>query len=181
MSQSVRLRRLSRMMQFAVLAFACFIGFGALWFLTSWIGDAREFETAIRQAYSLQGPLAFTPPAVAVTAVLVSLQFGLVFLALYCVWQMFGAFGGEEPLSVEAATWMHRASIAFVLTVAGSIVLQVMIVLALTLGNPAGQKALSVSFGSSQGMALLIAAIMYMTGRVLAVAAEVRAEQRDFV
>lgn len=181
MQDVTRLRRLSRLMQGIVLVCGALIALGAAGFFIVSLSDAAFFEDLVRDKLGLTGPLAFTSSAVAITAALIAIQLGLLFAALYCVWRMFGAFSAEEPLSGESAHWMGRASTAFVAVAAGGILLRMLMVLALTMGNPPGQHMLEIGFGSSELLTLLIACIMYMTGRLMAVAAEVRAEQRDFV
>ncbi|MCC5780115.1 DUF2975 domain-containing protein [Nitratireductor sp. B36] len=181
MHDVAELRRLGRLMQHIVLGVGLLIALAVCWLVLTSIGEQVRFEGLVRNGLSLSGPLTFTPAAVGATVVLMAVQFGLLAAALYCVWRMFGAFAAEEPLSVESAHWLRRASLAFVAVAGGSIVLQTLMILVLTLGNPPGQKALSIGFGSSELLALLIACVMYMAGRLMAVAAEVRAEQRDFV
>ncbi|WPZ15588.1 DUF2975 domain-containing protein [Nitratireductor rhodophyticola] len=181
MHDVARLRRLSRLMQAIVLVCGAFIAAGAVWFFAASLSDPGLFETLVRDNLSLSGPLAFTSSAIGVTAALIAVQFGLLFTALYCVWRMFGAFAAEEPLSGESAHWLRHASAAFVAVAAGSIVLRMLMILVLTMGNPAGQKMLAIGIGSAEMLSVLIACIMYMTGRLMALAAEVRAEQRDFV
>lgn len=181
MQDVTRLRRLSRLMQGIVLVCGALIALAVALFFFASLNDAAFFEEQVREKLDLSGPLVFTSSAVAITAALIAIQLGLLFAALYSVWRMFGAFSAEEPLSGKSAHWMGRASTAFVALAAGGILLRMLMILALTMGNPPGEKMLTLGFGSSELLTLLIACIMYMTGRLMAVAADVRAEQRDFV
>ncbi|WP_048644789.1 DUF2975 domain-containing protein [Nitratireductor soli] len=181
MADVMRLRRLSRVMRSAVLACAALILVGVAWVLGVSLSDPAGFENLLREGLSIAGPVTLTSSSIGITIVLIAVQVGLLLAALYCVWRMFGAFAAEEPLSGESARWMRRAGVAFVAIASGSIVLHTVMVLALTMGNPPGQKALSIGIGSSELLSLLIACIMYMTSHLMAVAAEARADQRGFV
>lgn len=181
MSEIADLRRLGRTMQIVLLVGSFPIPLALVWVITRILKDPFAFEGLMRDVVDLAGPLTFTPAAALVTVLMISAQIVLLVAALYCVWRMFGAFAGEEPLALEAATWMKRASIAFLAMALGGIVIRAAIVVALTYGNPPGQQAVAIGIGSSELLTLLIASIMYMLGRVMAVAAAVRADQRGFV
>ncbi|EKF19135.1 DUF2975 domain-containing protein [Nitratireductor pacificus] len=176
-----RLRRLSRLMQTIVMGCTALVLLGVAWALATSFVQPTGFAHLVREGLSITGPIALTSSSVGVTVVLIAVQLGFLLAALYCVWRMFGAFAADEPLSGESARWMRRAGLAFVAVASGSIVLRALMVLVLTLGNPPGQKMLAVGFGSSELLSLLIAGIMYMTSHLMAVAADVRADQRGFV
>ncbi|MEQ9814765.1 MAG: hypothetical protein RLO50_18455 [Azospirillaceae bacterium] len=177
----VRLRRLSRRMRQAVILVGLLIALGIAGFLSLAIVDPATFEAGVARGLAAGVPLAPTPWAIAVTVLLMAVQAGVLLTALWCTSRMFGALTEAEPLSETAARWMTRASLAFLATAVTPVVLHPLTVLALTMANPPGQRALSISLGSADLLALLVAGIMFMTGRVLAVAAEIRADQRAFV
>lgn len=181
MTDTAELRRLGRRMQAILMAGAIVLLMGLAWLVAEVAGNPGSLEDVIRQGLSLAGPLTFSPAVIAITGLLFAAQLALLGAALYCVWRMFGAFAAEEPLSIEPAIWMRRAGLAFVFLAAGGVLARSAIHLALTLGNPAGQRALSIGIGSGEVLTLLIASIMYMMSRVLAVAADVRADQKGFV
>lgn len=181
MADMERLRRLSRLMQNIVLVFTGVLFVAACWVILGSFSNKAGFEGVLRQSLSIDGPITLTSSSIGVTVVLMLVQLGLFVAALYCVWRMFGAFAAEEPLSGDSALWMRRAGLSFVVVAGGSIVLQTAVILVLTLGNPPGQKMLAVGVGSSELLALLIASIMYMTSRLITVAAEVRADQKGFI
>lgn len=181
MSGIAELRRLGRTMQIVLLIGAFPIPLALMWVLARLVKDPFAFEGLMREVVGLAGPMTFSPGAAAATVAMIVVQIALLVAALYCVWRMFGAFAGEEPLALEAAIWMKRASVAFLVMALGGIVIRALIVVVLTLGNPPGQQSVAIGIGSSELLTLLIASIMYMLGRVMAVAAEVRADQRGFV
>lgn len=181
MPDIVRLRRLSRLMQSIVVVCTALILLGVAWVLAASFARPTGFADLVREGLSITGPVALTSSSIGITVVLIAVQVGLLLTALYCVWQMFGAFAAEEPLSGESVRWMRRAGLAFVAVASGGIVLHTLMVLVLTIGNPPGQKALSIGIGSSELLSLLIACIMYMTSHLMAVAVEARADQRGFV
>lgn len=181
MSDLSKLRRLGRTMQAILAIGAVPIPLGAMWFLAELLRDPLGFEPLLRQVVNIPGPLTFTPQASVLVVVLVTVQIAFLVAALYCVWRMFGVFAGEEPLVAEAAVWMRRASLAFVIMAVGGVIARALLVVVLTMGNPPGQQAVSIAVGSGELLTLLIALIMYMMGRVMSLAAEVRADQRGFV
>jgi Na+-transporting methylmalonyl-CoA/oxaloacetate decarboxylase gamma subunit len=181
MSDISALRSLGHRMQIILVVGVMPILVAALWYLGGLVLDPAAYEASVAQLARIEGPVALSQPAVWAVAVLALIQLSLLVAALYCVWRMFGAFAAEEPLSVEPALWMRRAGFGFVAVALGGIVLRSAAVVALTLGNPPGQRMLSFSIGSAELHTLLIACIMYMMARVTAVAAEVRADQKGFV
>ena len=181
MSDMSTLRTLGRRMQIILVVGAAPIPLFALWYLAGLISDPDGFEASVADLARIDGPVTLTPAAILAVAAIVLLQLALLFAALYCVWRMFGAFSADEPLAPEPAIWMRRASLGFVAVVLGGIVLRSAAVVALTLGNPPGQRMMSLSVGSAELLTLLIACIMYMMARVTAAAADVRADQKGFV
>ena len=181
MADVAALRQLGRRMQTILMTGVIVLLAGLGWAVVEVTGSPGGMEEAVRQGLSASGPLTFSPAAIAAAGLVAAAQLALLGAALYCVWRMFGAFAAEEPLSIEPAVWMRRAGLAFVFLAAGGVLARSAIYLALTLGNPAGQRALSIGLGSGEMLTLLIASIMYMISRVLKVAAEVRADQKGFV
>ena len=181
MSDISTLRILGRRMQMVLVVGAAPIPLFVLWYLAGLVTDPAGFRTSVADLARIDGPVTLTPASVLAIATIILLQLALLLAALYCVWRMFGAFSADEPLAPEPATWMRRASLGFVAVALGGIFLRSAAVVALTLGNPPGQRMLSLSVGSAELLTLLIACIMYMMARVTAAAADVRADQKGFV
>ncbi|MBO6717232.1 MAG: DUF2975 domain-containing protein [Rhizobiaceae bacterium] len=150
-------------------------------FLLMPVFDPETFRRGVEHSVGPGISLSFSGPATAVVVLLLAVQFAALLAAVWCVWRMFGEFAREEPLTPQSAAWMQRASIGFLVLVIVSALARPGVVLALTLANPPGQRAFAISFGSADIFALLIAAIMYMTSRVIALAAEIRDDQREII
>jgi len=177
----IRLRRLSRRMRHAVTAAALLIAAGVAGFLSLALLDPATFHAGLARGLSAGVPVTTTALATGLVVLLIAVQAAVLLAALWCTRRMFGALTAEEPLSEAAARWMTRASLAFLATAITSLVAHPLVVLALTMANPPGQRALSLAVGSADLLALLVAGIMFMTGRVLSLAAVIRADQRAIV
>jgi magnesium-transporting ATPase (P-type) len=176
-----RMRRLSRRMRMAVGAGGLALAAGAAAFLASPLFAPQTFQNLAAQAVGGSETYVFTPSATAMLIVLFAIQLGILLYAIWCIWRMLGELSGDEPLSREAALWMHRGSFGFLAAAAASFLATPVATVALTFANPPGQRAVALSLGSTDLLALLIAAIMFMTSHILALAAEIRDDQRAIV
>lgn len=176
-----RMRQLSRRMRIAVGAGGLALTAGAIAFLASPLLAPQTFSELARSAVGGSEAYVFTPSAIAILVALFAIQLGVLLYAVWCIWRMLGELSGNEPLSREAAGWMYRGSFGFLATAALSFIATPIATVALTISNPPGERALAFSLGSTDLLALLIAAMMFMTSRILAVAAEIRDDQRAIV
>ena len=176
-----RVRRLSRRMRTAVAIGGAALAAAGIAVLGSAFVAPDTFRELARGAVSTSTPHSFTPLSTAVLLVLFAVQFAILLYAVWCVWRMFGELAADEPLSLTAASWMQRGSVGFLAAAVASFLATPIATVALTLANPPGERELSIGIGSNHLLALLIAAIMFMTSRILALAAEIRDDQRAIV
>ncbi|QDZ01716.1 DUF2975 domain-containing protein [Nitratireductor mangrovi] len=176
-----RARRLSSRMRHvtALFATAVLLAAGGLLIVAS--VDAPTFRNILEDSFAEGHRIALTPASTTVTLVLLAIQLAILMSAFYCLWRMFGAFASDEPLTADAANWMHRAGVAFLATAATSVLMRTAVVSALTFANPPGERALSVSLGSPDLLAFLMAGVLLITGRIIAGAAEIREDHRAIV
>lgn len=176
-----RVRRLSRRMRAAVTIGGAALALAGAFMLGSAIVAPETFRELAGNAVGTGAAYNLTASSTVVLMVLFAVQFAILLYAVWCVWRMFGELAQDEPLSRAAAGWMQRGSVGFLAAAIVSFLATPIGTVALTLGNPPGERELAIGVGSTHLLALLIAAIMFMTSRILALAAEIRDDQKAIV
>lgn len=105
----------------------------------------------------------------------------LGFFLLWQLWRLFGEYGKGRVFSRHAVRHLRR----FALGVMGLAVLapltRTLSMLALTWGNPPGQRQLVLSFSSDDYFRLLLAAVLLAIAAVMSEAVRVAEENAEFV
>lgn len=100
---------------------------------------------------------------------------------LWFLMQLFDAFSKREILSLQTSQLLRRAGSSFLIVAIYGVLARTISVLLLTMGNPAGQKQLSIGFGSEQLFAVLLAGTLFAIGHVLSIATSIDEENKGFV
>ena len=106
---------------------------------------------------------------------------GLGLWALWQVWQLFGCYGRGELLSLAPARHLHRLGLALVLLAGAQPLADTLVRLALTLGNPVGQRLLALGFSNVHFSYLLFGLVMLALSVVMREAARVADDNAGFV
>ena len=180
MNNAHGLRKLSRTMQHAIVFCAVASSIMVFWSSSHLLTDPSCFAHFAKR-YTASFPFSDSLSTRAILGALDAVEQGILLVAFYCAWRMFGAFAAAEPLSAEPPRWMYRGAIALGALFVSSIAGQTITHWALTMWNPPGQVIFALCLGINDILIFVIAGILLMTSRVLSVAEGVRAEQRAFV
>ena len=100
---------------------------------------------------------------------------------LWFLMQLFSAFSDHEVLSVRTSQLLRRAGSSFLIVAIYGVLARTISILLLTMGNPAGQKQLSIGLGSEQFFAILLAGTLFVIGHVLSIAVSIEEENKGFI
>ena len=109
------------------------------------------------------------------------LPVGVGLWALASIWRLFGCYARGDLLSLRPALHLRRLSLALITLAAALPIAQTLSVLALTLGNPPGQRTLSFLLSSQHYLSLLFGLVLLAVSTVLVEAARVADENAEFV
>lgn len=178
MSENTRILRLSAVLKVACEAALLLLPLGALWALVSGaLGEDR-----LRAAFpSLQMPAEIPGYAWLIVTAIGLMTLGAL---LAILWQMRGLFDHYAKADIlghaPARHILRIGQLTFALAVIG-ILGNTLSILALTSGNPPGERALAIEFGSNDLFLLFAAGLLTVIGWVLSAAADVADENARFV
>jgi hypothetical protein len=174
-------KRLSRLMKGALLVIGLVLAGIAVYLIArtliepAWI--AIDFK-------SRNGDLAYglmTWPQTAGLLALSLMQIALLLGAVYALWRTFGTITSSEGININTALWIRRSGFAFAAT-SVAMVLSVPVGTAIgSWGQAPGQRFISVSFDAAQLLTFLLAAVLIIIGRVLALASDISDDNRQIV
>lgn len=101
--------------------------------------------------------------------------------ALWQMWSLFGCFARGELLAREPAQHLRRLGLALCTLAFAQPVGRTLSILALTWGNPKGERQLWMGLTSDHYLSLLFGLLLLALAQVLAEAARVADENREFV
>ncbi|MEM8541205.1 MAG: hypothetical protein AAGF25_09650 [Pseudomonadota bacterium] len=147
---------------------------GASWFI-DWFATNDQL-----------GGAAFSPDTVGTaTRILIVVINGVTLFftcrGLWFLMKLFSAFAKRDILSLRTSQFLRAAGSSFLVVAIYGVVAQTASILLLTMGNPAGQKQLSIGFGSEQLFAILLAGTLFAIGHVLSIATSIDEENKGFV
>ncbi|MFG6416437.1 DUF2975 domain-containing protein [Roseateles sp. DC23W] len=171
-----RIRRLSWVVRLLSLAGALFIGTMPFlfWAQPDWVAEVVTQQWGIPKIQlDMQARLG---------AMLASLlPAGVVVFALSQMWALFGCFARGELLAKLPASHLRRIGVALCLLAAAQPVGRTLAILALTLGNPEGERQLWLGLSSDHYLSLLFGLLLLALAQVLHEAARVADENAEFV
>ena len=124
------------------------------------------------------------PPAdlaLGVATAIVALPMLAMIGVLWRVQHLFAWYGAGEVLAPQPARHIRSVGIWILIAALLSVLSRPLLSVLLTMGNPAGQRALSVSFSSTDFALVLAGGVMLVLGQVLHHASVVAAENKAFV
>lgn len=101
--------------------------------------------------------------------------------ALLVVWRLFDRLEKGRVFTRRSGELLRLAGALSLTGAVSAVVSRTLATLIATYDNPPGQKILLIGFGGSEAMLLLLAALLYAMGHVLALAADIERENRSFV
>jgi len=101
--------------------------------------------------------------------------------AMWEIWCLFGCYARGELLALRPARHLHRLGLALVALAAAMPLGHTLSILALTLGNPPGQRQVWVGLSSQHYLSLLFGLMLLALAAVMREAARVADENAEFV
>lgn len=101
--------------------------------------------------------------------------------ALWQMWSLFGCFAQGELLARRPAQHLRRLGVALCALAAAQPLGQTLEILALTFGNPAGERQLAFSLSADHYLSLLFGLLLLALAQVLHEAARVADENAEFI
>lgn len=176
-----RARKAARVMKTTTLVVGAMIGLGIAYVGVRAAADRQWLGSLLASQYPTVDPAGIGGTAIVAGLLWGLAQVGVLGIALHAVWRTFDVLADGEALDAMAGQWLKRAGFAFAATAALIIVARPVLSLAVSMNAPAGQRFVTVGIGSSELLALLIAGVLVALGHILALAAEISRENREFV
>ncbi|WP_431265551.1 DUF2975 domain-containing protein [Roseateles chitinivorans] len=160
----------------ALIAMAVVVGFHAMF----WTNRGLVERTA-RKDWCLDCTMQFDAVSRAWGLAVNLPQALLTLFALLCLWRLFGAYLRGEVFTDGATRHLRRlgqsvTAMALVMPLTDTVT-----ILALTLGNPPGQRMLSVHLGSQHYVVLLLGLVLTAMAMVMREAQRMAQENAEFV
>lgn len=119
--------------------------------------------------------------AVILGAFVMLLPVGITLFTLRKLWRLFGEYGRGRAFSRAAQGHLHGVAIGFTASALVSPLFRTLMTLVLTMGNPAGQRVLALSFQGGDYLLMLISVVLLAIATVMAEAVKRVEEHAEFV
>ncbi|MCB1382267.1 MAG: hypothetical protein KDJ73_04925 [Notoacmeibacter sp.] len=114
-------------------------------------------------------------------ALVTAIQGALFLWALDKLRRAFASFSGEAVLNSRSAVLLSHAGLLFAANAVAMIIAQPLLSAIYSAGAPAGQGFITIRIGTGELLSLLLSGILFVTGHLMALAAEVDGEMRQIV
>ncbi len=172
-----RIRRVSRFMAWLVTLGALLLLGLFLWFWS----DPELLHHASEEMTGFAPPGPLTPLAYWGSFLASWLPMGLALGALWLTRSLFLGYARGEIFTSAAARRLGGIGLLLLLAVGGGVLAHTLTVLALTWENPPGQRQLAVSLSSHDFGLTVLGLLLMVIGWILAEAARIADENRQFV
>lgn len=133
------------------------------------------------QFTSITLPDTISPVAWAVTYGVGAISVVLVLLALWHMRILFSLYAMGDVLGLPAARAIRRIGLSLLALAVAGVVGNTLIILALTSGNPAGERALAIGFSNDDIFLFFASGLLIVIGWAMAEAARIADENRGFI
>lgn len=174
-----QLRSLSAVMALASIGVIVVLTVAGFYKSAIWLSDPAAIAADYPGVIASPALLSYSVRIAGIAIAWVSI--GLMVYAAVALLRMFRLFAAGRVLDREPAVWLRRAGSTLVALAIYRIFANTATILLLTLGNPDGQRQLTIGLGSDQLFPLFMAGILFAIGHVLALGADVEDENRSFV
>ena len=173
-----RIRRLARCVRAM-----CLLGMGvsllmpfALWLQPEWLSQV------VRQDWGLgQQPIQLDARARAFGLLACALPSLLMSYLLWQLYTLFGRYERGEVWTLQCALRLRRAALAMTALAPAMPLAKTLSILALTMGNPPGQRFLTLSFSWQDYLCLLLGLVFLAIATVMREAVRMAEENAEFV
>lgn len=148
-----------------------------LWSDPDWLMEIAGQQWSLRHGTALQLDSTSRMAGLAASW----LPAGVAAYALYQVWSLFGCYGRGEVFGGEPVLRLRRIGLALMWMAIARPVGATLCVLALTLGNPPGQRMLSFTVAWMDYLALLIGLMLLAIATVMREAGRAARENAEFI
>lgn len=133
----------------------------------------------IRGAYPAVANI--TDGQVVLLALIAVLQLALTMVALWWLARMFDCVSGDEPLNLDAASAMRRASRWLLAATIYAMIIQIPASLIVSMYMPEGARFVSIGLGTSHASGILASLVLYAIASIQELAAMVREDNRQII
>jgi len=177
-----RLANTARAMKAAILLISALLAIGSIYVVFALVADPSLQTELIRN--HVTGPnIPVTLDATALTGLclIATINLTLILYGLACVWRFASLIRAGRIFSLQSGNCLRRTGAVALVGAASMVVSRLLAVLIATVGNPPGQKVLIIGFGTNEAFLLLLAALLFGIGHAMVLAAEIDAENRNFI
>lgn len=111
----------------------------------------------------------------------ISLPAGMLAYVLWQVWALFGGYAQGQVLTLRAAQQLRRAAVALTALGPSLPLSKALCLLALTLGNPPGERLLHLSISMQDYLSLLSGLVLLAIASVMREAVRLAEENAEFI
>jgi hypothetical protein len=135
----------------------------------------------LSRAYNPPTPFAASPLQAALLLIVAAIQFSLVAGALQSLRRTFMIIAAAVSLPPLAATHARRSGLAFLAAGIAMILAHPLNALIMSINAPPGSRFIALSASTGEMLALVASGALIVFAHVMAVAADIDAENREFV
>jgi hypothetical protein len=176
-----RAKRLSRLLQHAVLALGIIAGAAALWAIVFAALDPEFLRDTLKTRFGAFAPLSVSGLQVLLFDLFIALQTLPLLLALVSLWRAFGEIARTGGLDQTTALHVRGAGLRFGVTAVIMVLADPLLSLIASIGGLPGQRFVSVGLETQHLLAVLLSAVLVTLGHVLALAADIAEDNRQIV
>ena len=145
------------------------------WSQPDWVAKVARHEWGATASLQLDGGARLTGLAASALPALLGAW------AMWQVWRLFGCYARGELLALAPVRHLHRLGLALAGMALALPLGQTLSVLALTLGNPAGERQLALTLSSEHYLCLLFGLMLLAIAAVMREAVRVADENAEFI
>ena len=174
-------RQLGRLMRLAVMALGLIVGTVALVTAYQTMADPAFLGEVLKMRFGAFAPSSSDLVQRLLFIALVLLQIAPLLMALTLLWRVFGAIARSGGLDVGTARTVRASGLWFGAAAVAMLLTTPILSLVASVGQPEGQRFLSIGVETQHLLAVLLAVVLVTLGHVLALAAEIADDNRQIV
>lgn len=176
-----RARTVSARMRQTMFVLAALVAAVTLWFVFKAATDGPWLVRTLYARFGSFAPFSVSGLQAGLFILVALLQSAAILAGLMNLARVFGQIAASGGLDVETALQVRRAGVAFGVAALILVLSTPLDALIASIGQPEGQRFLSVGLETQHLLALLLSAVLVTLGHVLALAADIAEDHRQIV
>lgn len=177
-----RIRRYSQLIRAGVVLIALLLAVAVVYFMYA-VTEAPDMliDWAHKTLLPADAPVRLTPAVCLVLGVIGAVNLTLIANGLLSIWRLCRHLDRGNVFAPAIGRHLREAGFYALASAVSQFISNILVVIALTINNPDGQKQLVIGISSEMAFLVVVSGLLMVMGHIMVIASQIDAENKEFI